>query len=153
MHAKLKMLLACWVVLSSSVSAAAKLSLDTPLSKGDVASFTWPETTVQELTANDRTILVVCKSVGSGLVRRYCYVYYWNADTSVWLPVLAFHSSSSRVDATYSEGKIVLTSYGGKVLLELTVETLEPYYDPAELERPRVRGKADEETIERTKKR
>src|ERR1043165_5278395 len=97
-------------------------------------------------------ILVVCQAVGSGLMRRYCYIYYWHSHTSVWLPVLDFHSSSSRVYATYREGKIVLTSYSGRVLLELVVETLEPYYDPAELKQPRLHGKADEETIQRMKK-
>lgn len=86
-------------------------------------------------------------------MRRHCYLYYWNATGSEWLSVLAFHSSTSRVDATYTGGKIVLKSYTGKVLLELTAETLEPYYDPEELKGPRTRGTADEETIRRTQNR
>jgi hypothetical protein len=83
-------------------------------------------------------------------MRRHCFLYYWNAISSEWLSVLAFHSSTSRVDASYTDGKIVLKSYAGRILLELTAETLEPYYDPDELKGPRAKGPADEETLRRT---
>ncbi len=86
-------------------------------------------------------------------MRRHCFLYYWNASSAEWLSVLAFHSSTSRVDASYTGGEIVLKSYAGRVLLELTVETLEPYYDPDELKGPRVKGPADEETLRRTENR
>jgi hypothetical protein len=86
-------------------------------------------------------------------MRRHCFLYYWNTTSSEWLSVLAFHSSTSRVDAIYAGGKIVLKSYAGKVLLELTAETLEPYYDPDELKGPRAKGAADEETLGRTEHR
>ena len=81
------------------------------------------------------------------MVRRKCFIYVWSDETSEWSPVVVFRSSTSRVDTTFVGGKIVLTSYGGKVLLELTAATLWPSYDAAELEQPRRRGKADEETI------
>lgn len=55
------------------------------------------------------------------------------------------------MDAGYVDGKIVLTSYAGRKLLELTVETMWPHYDPDELKQPKQRGKADEESIERMK--
>src|SRR5687767_10227953 len=124
MHAKLKVLLVLLMAVPLYEASAATLSMDSPLRSGDISSFKWPLHTVQEVAAGERKILVVCKSTGSGLVRRYCFIYDWSADTSEWLPVVAFRSSTSRVDAAFLEGKIVLTSYGGKVLLELTAETL-----------------------------
>jgi hypothetical protein len=152
MHTKLIVLLLL-AIFSVNRTVAATISIDTPLSREDVASLTWPKHTVQELAAGDRQILVVCRAVGSGLMRRHCFLYYWNATSSEWLSVLAFHSSTSRVDATYVDGKIVLKSYAGRVLLELTAETLEPYYDPGELKGPRTKGAADEETLRRTEHR
>lgn len=149
MHAKLTAVFVCLTVLSCGVASAAQLSMDNPLAKDDVASFQWPMHTVQELSVGERKILVVCKSTGSGLTRRFCFIYAWTEHTSNWFPVMSFRSSTSRVDANYCDGKIVLTSYAGRKLLELTVETMWPYYDPDELKQPKQRGKADEESIER----
>jgi hypothetical protein len=149
MHAKSTIAFVCLMFLSCGVTFAAQLSMNESLDEGDVASFSWPMHTVQELTAGERKILVVCKSTGSGLTRRFCFIYAWTDHSSNWFPVMFLRSSTSRVDASYVDGKIVLTSYAGRKLLEFTVETMWPYYDPDELKQPKQRGKADEESIER----
>jgi hypothetical protein len=149
MHANLTTAFVCWTVLSCGATSAAQLSMDNLLAEDDVASFQWPMHTVQELSVGERKILIVCKSTGSGLTRRFCFIYAWTEHTSNWFPVMSFRSSTSRVDANYLDGKIVLTSYAGRTLLELTAETMWPYYDMDELKQPKRRGKADEESIER----
>ena len=151
MHAKLKAVFAILVLSFGGRALAAELAMDKPLTTDDVEQFSWPQFTVQKLSEGERRLLVVCKSTGSGLVRRKCFIYSWDDDASKWIAVVAFRGSTSRIDSVVTDGKLVLTSYGGKVLLELTVDTLWPYYDPAELQRPRQKGKADEDTIKRMK--
>ena len=110
---------------------AESLALEVSLSQTAVDSFQEPIFTKQKLASGDESFLVITRDYGSGLELREVYVYLQQA-AGQWDMVAYRKTNSSRVIASLSGDRLMLSAKSGRTLLELPIETSSFKFDSRE---------------------